>query len=254
MKTGMVRWLVLAMGVSALAGCQHNQSAATKISLAPPAQPFVFYDETGNPSEQTSALSKTELREIIDWVATQTSDPVWLIRVRPDIGKKRNRMIAYIVPDETTPRIRAGRAYNIPESKGGTAVRSPWKYAQVSLPGHHFDAQLTKPSVREMPFYFPKLVDSNSWERAPTVEQEVVSILDFVRHRSNGIPIIGALLGYTIGPKGPHLPVHDIRESSEGFQVTFGFVHGSLWGHGVIVRVKTTRNGYKVVEWNKWIS
>jgi hypothetical protein len=254
MKTGTVRWLPLAMGISILAGCQHNQSAITKISPALPAQPFVFYDETGDPSERTPALSENELREILDWVAIQTSDPVWLIRVRPSVGKIRNDMVAYLVPDEATPRIRVGRAYNIPKSKERAESHSPWQYAQVSLAGHSFGAQLTRPSVKEMPFYFPKIVNPSSRERVPMPEQEIVSILDFVRHRSNGIPIVGALLGHTIGPKGPNLPVVGITQSSEGLEVQLGFVHGPLWGHGVIIRIKTTKNGYQVVDWGNWIS
>jgi hypothetical protein len=254
MKAGAIRWLVLATGISVLAGCQQSQSAATKISLAPPRQPFVFYDETGEASARAVALSEAELREIIDWVATQTSDPVWLIRVRPDVGKVRNRMVAYIVPEEATPRARVGRAYDIPGSKRQAALRSPWKYIQVSLPGHRFDAQLTKPSVREMPFYFPDVTDPNSGTSCLVPQEDVIAVLDFVRHRSNDIPIVGTLLGHTIGRRGPDLPVAEIKGEGERIEVMFGYVHGRLWGHGVNVEVKRTRNGYKVVGWSNWIS
>jgi hypothetical protein len=254
MKAGMARWLVFVMGMLALAGCQHDQSVAVMINPAPRPRPFVFYDEAGDPSERTAALSEVELREIVDWVATQTRDPVWLIRVRPDMGKTRNRMVAYLVPDETTPRIRVGRAYDIPDSKEQTALRSPWKYAQVSLSGRSFGEQLVKPSVREMPFRYPEVTDPDSKKKSPMSEQDAVAILDFVRHRSGMVPLINTLLGHTIARRGPNLPVLSMCDMINGFEVTFGFVHGPLWGHGVIVRVKCTRSGYKVVDWSKWIS
>jgi len=74
MQVGTVRCLALAMGLRAVAGCGRR---------VPARQPVVFYDETGDPPGKTAALSERELRAITAWVATQTRDPVWLIRVRP---------------------------------------------------------------------------------------------------------------------------------------------------------------------------
>ncbi len=186
MQAKVLRWFVLAIGILALAGCQHNQSAGANLTPVPPPQPFIFYDETGEPSGETAPLSEVEFREIMDWVAGQTPERVWLIRVRPSPQKRlRNDMVAYLVPDEATSRIRAGRAYNIPASRRRTGIPSPWRYAQVSMPNHDFTEVLTKPPVTEMPFEWPMIRDLNSKETSAMSKQEVIAIADFVRNPSS---------------------------------------------------------------------
>lgn len=255
MKGATIQWLILAVGVVLLARCRQDQPVAVKISPVPPAQPFVFYDETGEPSENTAALSEAELREIIHWVATQTPNPVWLIRVRPSLGDgTRNSTVAYLVPDEATSRIRVGRAYDVPASKSKTAICSPWTYAQVSMPDHSFTERFTKPSVTEMPFEWRVVADPNLEKFSPMSKENVVSIVDFVRRRANGTPIVGSPLGYTIARASAKLPILRINDMGEKIGVTFGYLHEPLWGHGVGVMIKRTRSGYKLLDWSYWIS
>jgi hypothetical protein len=257
MHAGTFRWLVLAIGVLAFAGCQSSQSAGTNVSPMPPTQPFVFYDETGDPSERTAALSETELREVIDWVATQTSDPVWLIRVRPSPEKGiRNDTVAYLVPDEATSRIRVGRAYDVPASRKLTAMCSLWRYAQVSKADHNFAKELTRPPATEIPFEWPMIVDPNSKKDSPMSKEEVTSIVDFVCQPSNYEKWAGedALRRANLSLATYERPILKIERWGNKIIVTFGFLHGHLWGHGHVVTIERTAGGYRITEVCGWVS
>jgi hypothetical protein len=246
---------VLAMGMLALVGCRQSQSVGVDVSPVPPPRPFVFFDGTDDPSERMAALSEPELKEIIDWVATQTSDPIWLIRVRPStITKTRKRMVAYIVPDEATTRIRAGRAYYIPASDEKTGSGVAWRYAQVSMPDHAFTEQLTKPSVTEVPFEWPVVADPSSRKTSPMPKEEVVSVVDFVRHRALHMGIRGILQDRAAARESAELPILKIRREGEAIGVTFGYLHEPLLGGGARVTIKRTRSGYKVSDWSLWVS
>lgn len=257
MKTGMVRWLVLAMGILVFASCQQNQSVSTSISPVPPARPFVFYDETGDPSETVRALSQDEFRDILNWVAARTSHPVWLIRVRPStITETRYTVIAYLVPDEATSRIRVGQAYDVPSAKAAATVRPPWKYAQVSLTDHHFGEQLTKPSEREIPFRCPAGMDPNSTDGSSMSKEEAVAAVDCVRKPLNynewvaraGVP------KYMVVPRILSSPILEMRKNGSRTYVGLGFMHEPLWGHGLTVTLKHTLTGYRIIAWDMWIS
>jgi hypothetical protein len=254
MRLGKIRWFILSIGALTSAGCESRQSAGICVKPMPPAQPFVFYDEADDPSAGSVALSEAELREVIDWVATQTPDPIWLIRVGPAIGKSRGRMVAYLVPDKATPRIRVGRGYDIPELKEKTVAHSSWTYAQVALPSRDFGNQLARPTLREMPFRYPAAINPSSTASSTLSEEEMVAALDFVRHQANGIPIVGTILGHTIARGGPNLPVLAIRKIGATIEITYGYQHGPLWGHGTEVTIKRAKNGYKVMHWREWVS
>lgn len=257
MRTGMLRWLVLAIGILALAGCRRNHSVAVKITPVPPPQPFVFYDETGDPSESTPALSEVELREIIAWVAAKTSDPIWLIRVKPARpGEQRGWVIAHLVPDETTPRIRAGRAYYVPQAKQKTGNHPPRKYLQVSMANRSFTDRFTKPSATELPFEWPAIADPNSSETSPISKEELLAIVDVARRPSS----YQELTGGAETSKGKMVetilksPVFWVLREDEGIGVMFGFQHAPLWGHGWEVLLERTTRGYKVKGWGSWVS
>lgn len=176
------------MGVVVLTGCQHSQSVPAEISPVPPAQPFVFYDETGDPSAGTPALSEAEIREITNWIATQARDPIWLIRVRPTVALgvgDRGWITAYLVPDKLTSRTRMGRAYDVPQSKEHTGIHTPWTYAQASMPNHSFTDRLTKPSTAELPFKWPEVGKLNTEETSPMSAEELAGIVDFVCQAAN---------------------------------------------------------------------
>ncbi len=249
MKARMFQRLILATGLTAMVGCACKQPG-TKESCSPRAlaQPFVFYDETGDLTEGTRVLSETEVQKIIAWVATQTTDRVWLIRAIPWIGEdKHGSAVAYLVPDEATPRIRAGRAYNVPVPEEQTAIYSPWRYAQVSLPNHNFTAELAKPPATEMPFEWP----TNSQETSPMSKEEVIAIADFVRNPSS----------YQHLPMGPEegwaevvahgifeSPIRQMRRGGDLVWVEFGFMHRTFWGTKVNVEIQCTPGEYKVLQ------
>jgi hypothetical protein len=257
MRTGKSRWLVLAAGMLAIAGCQSGQFAGTSVRPVTPAQPFVFYDETGDPSGDPTPLSELELREIIDWVATRTPDPIWLIRVKPRAGQtERGDIIAYLVPDETTPRIRVGRAYWVPKSKQRTGIESPWKYAQVSMPDHRFDQNLTKPLTTELPFAWPTIRDPNSGNASPMSQEEVVRIADFVREKSSykDLATQGGRSEDNMIQQIFRSPIYDIGKRGTELEVRFGFMHSVLWGNGLFVTLECTPTGYRIKAWGSWIS
>lgn len=257
MRARLVRWLVLAMGILVLAGCRRTQSATVKITPIPPLQPFVFYDETGEPSARTPMLSEAELREILDKVVAQTSDPVWLIRIKPALpGEERGLVIVYLVPDETTPRIRAGRFYAFPPPQRKADGRPPGKYAQVSLPNCPFTAQLAKPSVAELPFDWPVITDPSVGKSAVASQKELIVIVDLARQPSS----YEALTGGSETAKSRTVrailerPIRRVWIGENDMCVSFGFQHAPLWGRGWDVILERTPTGYRIKGWGSWVS
>jgi hypothetical protein len=257
MKTGTVRWLALAMGSLALAGCLHTETTTTKAGPVAPRQPFVFYDDTGEPWKGNPALSEPEVQEIIAQVATQTSDPIWLIRVKSSYANGIHfSVVAHLVPNEISRRIRVGRAYDVSVSGRQVNIHSPWKYAQIAMPGRNFGKQLTKPSAAEMPFEFPCIVGPGPGESSPMSKEEVVGIVDFVRQPST----YKDMTAQGGRPKEARLravlesPIVDIRREGDEITVMFGYMHGPLWGYGLMVTLECTPSGYKVRSWDEWVS
>ncbi len=256
MQAEMLRWLVLAIGTPALAGCQQSQSAAAKITPAPPAQPFVFYDRTGDPSRESPAILESDLRAVRARVATQTSDPIWLVRVRSSYANGVYfSAVADVMPDETSPRVRVGRAYDIRVSRGKLRTFSPQKYAQVSLLGHSFGEQLTKPSVTEMPFFLPEAVDSKVRENPLISREEVVTVIDFVRQPSayRDLPVQDESLKDSVVRSALELPLFDMSKEGDKINVRFGYVSGfSSWRYGLTVTLECTWGGHKITDWRLW--
>ena len=248
MQAGMLRWFVLAVGTLAVASCGHR---------APARQPPVFYDDRGDPSEEATALSERELREITVWAAIQTRDPVWLVRVKPsEAGEGRGVVIAHIVPDEMTPRIRVGRAYSVPKSKKRTAIYSPARYIQISMPDHTFTKELVKPPPSELPFDWPRVYDPNTREESRMSKEEVLAIVDFV-HQPSSYKELTASQGASADNMVQeilHSPIFQIERSGSQIEVQLGFMHGLMWGYGVEVTLEYTPIGYKVKTWGSWIS
>ena len=246
MRTGMVRWLVLVIGALALPGCERSQSATTtKIALTPPAQPFVFYDETGEPSARTPVFAEFEIREVVRWMAARTSDPIWLIRVKPSASDgRRAGVIAYVVPDQATPRIRVGKAYYVAPFRG--SIVATWEYVQIPLPSQRFTDQFTKPSVTDMPFRYPVVVDPNTKQESPMPQEEVIRIADFVRQPSNyQDPALKYPRHWSQG--APYaVPILGIRREGSRTFVSTGYVFNGLWGWAWSVRLACTAGGYRI--------
>jgi hypothetical protein len=242
-------------GVTTIVGCASRQPAAKEAaSPLAPAQPSIFYDETGDPSEKTPPLSESELREIIDWVTARTSRPIWLIRVKPSYpGRRRAGVVAYLVPDEMTPRIRVGGALTVFQRE--IPVSPPEPYIQVSMADQTFTNELTQPSVTDLPFSWPMVIDPNSKKRAPMSREEVIRIVDFLRQPSTYEDPKVNWMGLS-GPAGhrPHeLPILQIFEERGEIDVTSGFQHGGQWGWGLGLTVECTATGYKAIKCYWWI-
>jgi hypothetical protein len=254
MKARTFQRLVLITSLIAVAGCGGQQPAAKEACLpSAPAQPFVFYDPTGNPSETMPALSESELREITAWVAAQTSRPIWFIRVQPVLFEagKRRYVTAYLAPDEAAPRMRVGDMLGVPE-KGATPPLSknetmapPWKYVQVSLPNQFFTDQLTKPSVINLPFDWWQFAlrdtekDPDPEKDGPVPVSELVGIVDFVREPSS-------FKDLALYPR-PEPPIRSIFRTDNGIEVAFGFVGGAS------ITLERTPTGYKVKHSGAWM-
>jgi hypothetical protein len=256
MRAGRLRWSVLAIGMLPLAGCPRNESAAVEITPVPPLQPFVFYDKTGDPSKHNPPLSERALQETIAWVGTQTSDPVWLIRVTSFAEGTWLSTIAHLVPDEITPRIRIGRAYDIPTSHRQTDICAPWIYAQVSMAGQDFGEQLTKPSIREMPFGFPSVVDPDFKNSSSMSNEEVVAITAFVRQPSSYERIAprGGLSNEEVFQRILKSSICHMWRIGDEITVSFGYARDSMWGDWFLVTLERTPTGYKVVSWGEVIA
>jgi hypothetical protein len=245
------------MGSLALAGCLPNESTTTQAGPVAARQPFIFYDDTGEPSQHNPALSGREYQEIVAQVATQTSDPIWLIRVKSSYANGIHfSVVAHLVPNEILPRIRVGRAHDISVSEKRVNAYSSWKYAQISVPGHNFGEPLTEPSAAEMPFEFPCIVGPRPRERSPMSKEEAVGIVDFVRLPSTyrGMTAEGGRSNEARLRAILESPIYDIRRDGDEITVMFGYVHGPLWGYGLMVVLERTPSGYKVRSWDEWVS
>jgi hypothetical protein len=249
MRVRTFRLLVLVTSTTALAGCACRQpSAKEACPPSAPAEPFVFYDEAGDPSEKTPPLSEGELRKIVDWVAVRMPRPIWLIRVKPSYSDgRRAGVVAYLVPDEATPRMRIGGALTVFQRE---IPAPPRKYVQVSPADHCSTDQLTKPSVLDLPFVWPTVVDPNGGKSSPMSSEELISIVDFVRQPSN---YQDPALRYW-HEKPYELPILSVRREGNMIRVSFGYEHGFLWARGCEIMVKRTTTGYEVVSCSRWLS
>lgn len=241
MKARGVRLLVVVVTTFAIGVWTYR--AYSQRGVAAPGHPVVFYGEHGNPSKDTPALSRKEIRSILDRVAAQTRDSIWLIWVRPS-----HVCDAFIIPDETTPRIRVGRVYSIRQSEPQMPIGSGGKYMQICPTGCGFSAKLTKPPVADMPFHYPAVVDPNSREEAPMSEDEVTAIVDFVRQQASSSRIL------SISWDVQNQPILDISREGNTILFRFGFMHDFLWGSGVKIEIECTPMGYKIMKWGHWVS
>lgn len=257
-KMRKLGWLILLTGTMAASGGAGSQTAAPKASLAsPPSQPLVFYDPAGEPSGWATALSEIELREITGWVRTQTTDPIWLIRVKPSLyASGRGHIIAYLTPDEMTPRIRTGRAYNIPRDKELAGTQTPWRYVRVSAPDCHFTERFVRPPLPELPFEWPGIVDPNGEKIAAMSKEETTAVVDFLHQPSSYHELVihrGVSLGVVL--RGVfQSPIYRIERRGNEIDVKFGFMHDFLWGHGLFVTLEHSLIGYRIKTWGSWIS
>jgi len=266
MRTRTIQSLILATIMLAGAGCGHgwssrgSQPLSTTEPCSPSSQkPLVFYDETGTPSDKAPALSELELRRIIDAVAVQTRDRSWLIRVKPSFpGGARAGVVVYLTPQQQTVRIRTGCAYSIVTWDEKMDIASPWKYIQVSKPDEAFANQLPLPSVGDLPFRRPNVVEPNSGKSWPMSDEEVISILDFVRdlssYKSSTTSRSSSTWNERVGRDAQKLPILWISRREDTIQVHFGYQHSGLRGHGVMVTIDRTPTGYRFVEGGPWVS
>lgn len=266
MRTELLQLLVLATTALGGAGCDQSLSSrdsrplsTTDLCSPSPQEPLVFYDETGAPSKMTPALSELELRRIIDAVAAQTRDRIWLICVKPSFsGGARAGVVIYLTPQQQTARIRTGCAYSIVMWDEKMDIAPPWKYVQVSKPDESFVNQPTLPSVGDLPFRRPNVVEPNSGKSWPMSDEEVISILDFVRdlssYKSSATSRSSSTWNERVGRDAQKLPILWISRREDTIQVHLGYQHSGLWGHGVMVTVDRTPTGYRFVEGGPWVS
>jgi predicted small lipoprotein YifL len=263
MNAKAFRWLGLIAGLTVVAGCHNSaptgigQSFAVAEPCSLPLQlPVVFYDETGTPSEKTPTLSQLELSEIVNAVAAQTTDSIWLIRVRPSQGVERNAVTVYLAPQKETSRIRQGRAFDVWISGQEVRVSPPTEYIQVSKPTQPFAGPLTLPPRDSLPFRRPTVTEPDTKTTSPVPEEDVIEIVDFVRqpsiYRSVGFwpPAERKMMIREV----QELPILGIGRERDTIHVRLGYMHGALWGYGQDITLKRTPFGYKVVDWTMWIS
>lgn len=258
MQTGRHNWFVLVIGMLSLSGCRHSQSVGVNLSPAPPAQPFVFYDETGEPSETMVVLSESEVKPIMDAVTAMTKDKVWFFRVHPSLETgKHGRIIVYLAPHRQTARIRVGNAYTASAYQGKAQLLKPHEYVLVSRPDEPFTEQLAPPSARDLPFVWPVFADSNSPQGAQISEEELIGIADFVREpshygRSRTQGVTGKDAAVHAAQQMPIVRIY--RYHNREIHVDFGFQHESLGGYGWKVVLERTSGGYRIVDWGEWVS
>jgi hypothetical protein len=263
MRTRTIQSFILAMIVLAGTGCCDSRPPSDSQPLAvaepcspPPQLPAVFYDEIGMPSDKTPALSELELTQIIDKVATRTKEPIWFLRVKPwhDFSGEtvqRGTVIVYLAPQRQTPRIRAGRAYEVSFYGQEAGISSPRNYLQISRADQIFAKQLALPPASDLPFFRPDVLNPNSKKGPPISEDELIRIVDFVRQPS----IYKRFSGQRISPEeAQRMPLLGARRfRGNTISVNFGFQVDPGWGYGVQVMVKPTSTGYEVVSCGGWI-
>jgi hypothetical protein len=127
-----------------------------------------------------------------------------------------------------------------------------WEYVQVSLPDQKFTEELTMPSLVDMPFSWPTIIDPESKSRSQMPKEEVIRIVDFVRKPSSYGDLME--LRSPAGQKPYELPILQIRREGDKIHVTSGFQHGGLWGRGWMTTVECTATGYKVTKCGRWTS
>lgn len=242
MKARRVRLLVV-VATAALATGVWGYHKYSQKGIASPGRPVIFYGESGTPSEKMPALSRAETKKILDRVATKTRDPVWLIWVRPS-----QVYDAYVVPDKATHRMRTGRAYGMRKSEQEMRIGSGGKYIQICSAGRSFTRKLVKPSVADMPFDVPTVVDPNSGENIPMSEDDVIAVADSVRQQASSSRILS--VSWNI----ESYPILGIARKGNIIHVQLGFMHDALWGSGVDIEIEQTPTGYKVLDWSNWIS
>ncbi|MCU0913793.1 MAG: hypothetical protein MUC88_04415 [Planctomycetes bacterium] len=219
---------------------------------------MVFYDEKGAPSKYTTALSETEFGRIVNVVSARAKTAVWFLRAQPSFLEEHGPVIVYLVPQKQTPRIRVGNAYVAWLTRGEVVLhpRSPFVYTQVSQWGHPFTGELTLPSVRDLPFTLHTGSGSASKELAQIPEEEVIRIADSVREPSSyeGLSLPRRPTWDRMARETLELPILKMYRQGNKIHVRLGFQLDGTWGHGREVALEGTSTGYKIVDWDEWIS
>jgi hypothetical protein len=260
MKTTTFR-LVSMMGMMVVAGCHGNQAlnsdqhaSATTSSPSSPQLPLVYYFETGTSLVDVPVLSELEFKQVIDAVAKRTTDPIWLIYVKPGYGFRN--VTVYLVPDRETPRIRKGRAYEVQAFDWGMLADAQWEYIQISRADQTFTRPLAFSSVSDLPFRQPRFFDPNAREMSPMAEETVIGIADFARQGSNYPEPSDRRMrsAETIAEYVRKTPILSIGTWRGTIHVDFGFRHGPLSAYAIRVEVARTPSGYRVLRWSEWVS
>ena len=155
-----------------------------------------------------------------------------------------------------TPRIRIGRAYGVPRSKKRTGIHSPAKYIQISMPDHTFTEQFLKPSPAELPFDGPRIYDPNRARDFPMSKEEVLAIADFVHQPSSykEVPARPEKSRDDMVREILQSPIFQIERRGNQSDVQLGFMHGLMWGYGLMVKLECTPTGYKITSCSEWMS
>jgi len=86
--------------------------------------------------------------------------------------------------------------------------------------------------------------------------QEVLAIADFVHQRSNyrGLFPQPGVSEDTIVARILESPIYDVTAKESEVVVRFGYMHGFLWGSGLMVMLECVPGAYKIKSWGQWAS
>ena len=267
-----------------LFSCSHNRSVQYKLESFVE-NPKVFYGENGFPTENTSpsqiceSLSLEEIRLVQNKISEVTDKPIWFARVPLYSSQgSREQIWVYLAPDVMNTRYRLGEVYTINMMRVlsnvlRVRVSPPSQYIQVSLPGKKFSNILEMPQVYDLPIPYPyQKANENVIRDKVLSEKELISLLDYVRNPESYSDFLDLRTYYQthdtisddisfFNPQPDVMseivitkPVMGIGLISGEYRVNFGFAHSYGASHGVQVKIKKTENGYRIIEWEMWIT
>lgn len=231
-------------------GCRRSQPPDVQARPTPPAQLLVFYDDKGELSERTPELSQAERDQIVSRMASESTEPIWFIRVKPsEHAERRGAVTVYLVPQGQTERIRKGTARYLWTRGQESGVSPPWEYIQISGPGRVFTQELTLPSASDLPL---------KRDEAALSQEELIRVSDFVRQPSNyqdaAVRCAPESEAERMIRQVQSLPLLRIREDDGKIHVTFGYFYSPGLGGGYELQLERASTGYRLENWALWLS
>jgi hypothetical protein len=240
----MMHLLFISMTIAAIVtGCGTSPHSSQR--QIPPSNTFV---PTTQPEEIPMVcypagippLDPDQLREVVADVEKIRSpgDRIWFVQVIDN--HQGYRVAVRFIPDKQTPRMRSGKSLFIEgafrkyrekyaEQIGVPYVPEPRRYVQISDVSSVFSKELTIPEPRLLPFEPPAGLD----------DEDLIAIIDCARKALADVEVA---------------PILRINRDGDGFRVYTGQQRGMLDGRGNAVKVIRTREGFKAIEIEMWVS